>query len=71
MLVANVADRLKDIEAALAKRGLRMEDSLSMLDGAGGVIVDISSDETVDEPEGEVLELAEEWSRLRMPHHLD
>lgn len=71
MLAANVADRLKDIEAALAQRGLRMEDSLSMLDGAGGVVVDMKSDVSVDEPEGEVLDLAEEWSRLRMPHHLD
>jgi hypothetical protein len=58
--------RQDEIQAQLRARGLRMEPSLSALDGEGHAVIDISTGEQAD-PERltpEVIKLAEEWSLI-------
>lgn len=69
MTIANQVsgpDRQEQIQKELAVFGLRMEPSLSALDGEGHAVVRISDNESVDPLEfpPEVLNLAEEWSVL-------
>ncbi len=56
--------RQDEIQAQLATQGLRMEHSLSALDGEGHAIMDVSTGEMVEEPAAAVIALAEEWSVL-------
>lgn len=57
-------DRKAEIEARLAELGVKMEFDLGAIDGEGHTVVDIASGEMVDQPEGEVLELAIEWNLI-------
>lgn len=53
------------IQADLAQLGYRMEPSLSAIDGEEGhAVVEIASGESVDPPEGRVMDLAIAWSIL-------
>ena len=57
--------RTADIQAMLLQRGLTMEHSLAVFEGdEGHAIVDLSSGESIDPPDAEVLALAIEWSEL-------
>lgn len=78
MLMSNNApisseDRKEQIQKELLALGLRMEPSLSALDGSGHSLMCISDDECVDPLEypPEVLALAEEWSALEGPNDGD
>ncbi|OYV02326.1 MAG: hypothetical protein CFE45_00840 [Burkholderiales bacterium PBB5] len=53
------------IESRLAQLGYRMEHSLSALEeDEGHAVIEIATDELVDPPPGEVLDLAIAWSVL-------
>ncbi len=59
---AGPVTRQDEIQAELAKRGLRMEHSLAALAGEGHAIMQISTEEMVETPDAAVIALAEEWS---------
>jgi hypothetical protein len=61
--------RQDEIQEALARLGLRMEHSLSVLDGAGHAVMNIATGEQVDDADlsPEVIALAEEWTVLEGP----
>ncbi len=60
-----VAARQDQIQAQLLPLGLRMEESLSALDGdEGHALMSIETGEAIDPPNPVVLRLAEEWSLL-------
>jgi hypothetical protein len=53
------------IQAELEQLGYRMEPSLSAIDGEEGhAVVEISTGDLVDPPQGRVLDLAVAWSVL-------
>ena len=59
--------RKAEIEARLAELGYKMEFDLGAIDGEGHTVVEIATDEMVDPPEGEVMDLAIEWNLIVDP----
>jgi len=56
--------RKAEIEKRLAELGYRMDHSLSSFDGEGHSVIHIETEEELETPTGEVLDLATEWSIL-------
>jgi hypothetical protein len=56
--------RKAEIEKRLAELGYRMDHSLSSFDGEGHCVIRIETEEELETPTGEVLDLATEWSIL-------